>query len=81
MARTSRRQQQLFEYGKRLTEDISQRLCGSEEECGHFERYQEGRELDGRRSDFTMWVGGTLCLDVAFIVCGGTEGEPRVSIQ
>lgn len=26
----------------------------------------EGRELDGRRSDLTMWVGATLCVDVFF---------------
>ena len=80
-ARTSRRQQQLFEYGKRLTESISQRLCGSEEECGHFERYP------GRGGNLkvvgltTMRVGASLCADVAFIDCGGTEGEPQVSIQ
>ena len=28
-----------------------------------------------------MWVGATLCVDVAFVDCGGTEGEPQVSIQ
>ena len=80
-ARTLPSQQKLFEYGKRWTEDISQILCGLEEECGHFESFP------GRGGNLTvvgltpMWVGATLCVDVAFIDCDGTEGEPQVSIQ
>ena len=66
---------------KRWTEDISQRLCGLEKECGHFESFL------GRGGNLTvvgltpMWVGATWSVDVAFIDCGGTEGEPQVSIQ
>ena len=25
-----------------------------------------------------MWVGATLCADVAFIVCGGTKGDANM---
>ena len=51
------------------------------EEWGHLER------CPGRGGNLTvvgltlMWVGATLCVDEAFIDCGGIEGEPQVSIQ